>query len=1423
MNARLTTTSVMQQFRKLLGVLILSMFSLQAMAAESPVVVNVDNRVKVSFSKVKFNAKKGIYSTLVRINNQSDTALFSPLRLSFDQNALKARKVRLLNARKKGKDGQPYFEFALRKGKLVAGGTTRAVRVVYSVRKDRRKRAKRIPPRVVQSLFASTYHVSAGVKSALLNLRANPYALPVNTGKQAVRFSVLVRLAKASKTPVTVFLRRKGDKQSIKMNDLGKDGDYVAEDGLYGVGVQIDTNKIEPDTCLVYEAFTKEGRSELISPKLRLCVSSFPVRAATPNVDEPVVLDDGVKAVADEVLLYAKPTTSAATIRELAHSVNASVVGSIIPLNLYQLRLPSPVSADNLQGIVAKLNVRNEIVGASVNALARPAGHVDATTDPEFANQDGVKLVLKHPTLAGNYVWDADAMGTGETIVVTDYGLDRAHPDFGVPGDCQLSTSAAPGVANTNCGGTNNDSAAAGVYQWHGTRVAGIIAAKAYNSQGIAGVAHGSKIYSYKIASFTLIDMDQIFIDAGGYVISESASVINASISGGPWSGVGYAAAVTALCTAVNTAVTSGAGAIAVIAAGNYGADNWYYPARCNEHAAVPVANRSRIIAVGNSTSVITANCGSVAVDQRCAAAVPANPDLLGSCYGAWVDIMAPGSDIRTTTSGGTYTSSTGTSFSAPIVSGAVAILKSCGVALDSIKSTLISGTAVTVPYPSSGSVTTTPRLDVYAALDQVSNAPTGITPSIFSLNENIDTTGGYDVGTLSAVDTDTCDSYTYSINGGADAASFSINPPNTLRINAGVLDYETKSSYAVTVRVTDFFGDTFDQAMTVNVNDLNEAPTAVVLTNQVPSTPENGGSIKVADISVTDDALGTNVLSLGGTDAASFNIVGTELYFNGGANYEVKSSYNVAVEVDDVSVGATPDATQGFTLTISDANDPPTGLPVIQPPATAGNRTVGDTITADTSAVADEDGLGVFSYQWRRGVTDIPGATASSYVLAAADVGEFMSLCVSYTDGGGYSEGPLCSVADAVAVGDPHITTIDGLHYDFQSAGEFVALRDANGMELQLRMTPVSTATPLTDPNSGLTSGVSINTALAARVGDHRVTYQPDISPGAASGAPVLRVDGVLTTPSADGLDLGDGGSVSSTGNGIQIDFPDGTTVIASSSLWSYYNVWWLHVSVFHTPAQEGIMGARSNGSWLPKLSDGSALGAMPAALHDRYVQLYVTFADSWRVTDSTSLFDYADGTSTATFTNKAWPTENGPYVVDSGPVVKPLGLKAAQLACRQVKGKNEKADCVFDVRVMGQKAIAKPHLLAQKIRTGATFIKVRDDRDMNRRVVTFTATVAKHAAPARGVIKAKARAKNVPKGWVQFTLNGKKAGRPVKLNSKGQATWKVSRQKVTKQTVGARYLPAKRSIFLPSRNPGMVRLPVDVKKTTNMRVMKK
>ena len=102
-----------------------------------------------------------------------------------------------------------------------------------------------------------------------------------------------------------------------------------------------------------------------------------------------------------------------------------------------------------------------------------------------------------------------------------------------------------------------------------------------------------------------------------------------------------------------------------------------------------------------------------------------------------------------------------------------------------------------------------------------------------------------------------------------------------------------------------------------------NLAPTAVALNNAVTSIPENTSTaapVKVADIVVTDDGLGTNNLTVSGADAGFFQIIGTALFLKAGTplNSTTKPSYSVTVNVDDPTVGSTPDASVDYTLTVT-------------------------------------------------------------------------------------------------------------------------------------------------------------------------------------------------------------------------------------------------------------------------------------------------------------------------------------------------------------------------------------------------------------------------------------------------------------------------------------------------------------------------
>ena len=110
-----------------------------------------------------------------------------------------------------------------------------------------------------------------------------------------------------------------------------------------------------------------------------------------------------------------------------------------------------------------------------------------------------------------------------------------------------------------------------------------------------------------------------------------------------------------------------------------------------------------------------------------------------------------------------------------------------------------------------------------------VNDAPTDITISADSIDENTDTTEAVTVATLSTSDVDAKDSHTYTITGGAHAESFQI-VDGELQFKAGTeLNFESKASYIVNIRTTDSANSTYEKPFTITVNDVNEAPTVEI------------------------------------------------------------------------------------------------------------------------------------------------------------------------------------------------------------------------------------------------------------------------------------------------------------------------------------------------------------------------------------------------------------------------------------------------------------------------------------------------------------------------------------------------------------------------------------------------------------------
>ena len=122
------------------------------------------------------------------------------------------------------------------------------------------------------------------------------------------------------------------------------------------------------------------------------------------------------------------------------------------------------------------------------------------------------------------------------------------------------------------------------------------------------------------------------------------------------------------------------------------------------------------------------------------------------------------------------------------------------------------------------------------------------------------------------------------------------------------------------------------------------------------------------------------------------------------------------------VRVSFTDDAGNDETLTSAatdavaaapQANSPATGAPAI-----TGTVQVGETLTADTSGIADENGLSTvsYSYQWLADDAEIAAATGSTYTLTDSNEGKAIKVRVSFTDDANNQETLTSPATDGVA-----------------------------------------------------------------------------------------------------------------------------------------------------------------------------------------------------------------------------------------------------------------------------------------------------------------------------------------------------------------------------------------------------------------------
>ncbi|MGA7987592.1 MAG: VWD domain-containing protein [Candidatus Dormiibacterota bacterium] len=259
---------------------------------------------------------------------------------------------------------------------------------------------------------------------------------------------------------------------------------------------------------------------------------------------------------------------------------------------------------------------------------------------------------------------------------------------------------------------------------------------------------------------------------------------------------------------------------------------------------------------------------------------------------------------------------------------------------------------------------------------------------------------------------------------------------------------------------------------------------------------------------------------------------------------------------------------------------------------------------------------------------------------------------------------------------GDPHLLTFDNQPFDLQSAGEFTLSKSTvDDFNVQVRQVPLPGKYP-----------VAVNAAVAAKVSGHRVTFQLENS------VLVARVDGVPDNLGGV-MNVGTGTLErlgTDAGVGFLLEWPDGSMLEVGE-----LGVVGIDITLKPAATRAGTLtGLFGNDNGQPGddlTTSGGVTLTSPSAQ-----TVHQQFANSWRITQAQSLFDYKPGQTTATFTNRAFPSS---YVNGSNIP----GAAAATQEC-QADGVTDQyllADCVVDVTAVKSPAVVVHYAHAQVVKT--------------------------------------------------------------------------------------------------------------------------
>jgi hypothetical protein len=237
-----------------------------------------------------------------------------------------------------------------------------------------------------------------------------------------------------------------------------------------------------------------------------------------------------------------------------------------------------------------------------------------------------------------------------------------------------------------------------------------------------------------------------------------------------------------------------------------------------------------------------------------------------------------------------------------------------------------------------------------------------------------------------------------------------------------------------------------------------------------------------------------------------------------------------------------------------------------------------------------------------------------------------------------------FCKTIQGRSYGDPHLKSFDNATYSFQTVGEFELSKSSDkNFEIQARQKAQS-------------DNFSLNSAIAMNVFGDRVGFYAEDAP--SRNVTPLFLDGAPIQLQGRTYFLPHGGTIKLNGSNYIITWPTGEILILNNRASGGTNFINVTVTIFECSTQtySGLLGnankninddfnGRNNNQSPPVYQAFSTFGnplmqqASIIAEKEYLSYLSQSFADDWRVTDMTTLFDYSNGTNTASFTDRRFP----------------------------------------------------------------------------------------------------------------------------------------------------------------------------------------